>query len=158
MRARSPSQHSRTIGLSFFGGERGTIVPTLWGAPLKRVLIIEDDRFNRRLYHDLLEAEGYEVDLAANAPEGLDRARQQRAHAQGAAGLGVHAQDRERVRVARLDEGVNVVVVQHGRSIVVASRGISVECRFRIRRQLRRMVAVDSPRLLRLVECAEQSR
>ncbi|MCA9560455.1 MAG: response regulator, partial [Myxococcales bacterium] len=53
-------------------------MPTLWGAPLKRVLIIEDDRFNRRLYHDLLEAEGYEVDLAASAPEGIDRARQQR--------------------------------------------------------------------------------
>ena len=55
----------------------------------------------------------------------LGRARQQRAHAKRAVGLGVHAQDRERVRVARLDEGVNVVVVQHGRSIVVASRGMA---------------------------------
>ena len=41
---------------------------------MKRVLIIEDDRFNRRLYRDLLEAEGYTVDLAASAPEGLAQA------------------------------------------------------------------------------------
>ncbi len=40
-----------------------------------RVLIIEDDRFNRRLYRDLLEAEGLEVVLACSADEGLTRAR-----------------------------------------------------------------------------------
>lgn len=41
----------------------------------KRVLVIEDDRFNRRLYQDLLEAEGLVVELAASAPEGVERAR-----------------------------------------------------------------------------------
>ena len=42
-----------------------------------RVLVIEDDRFNRRLYRDLLEAEGLAVSLAATADEGLDVARHQ---------------------------------------------------------------------------------
>ncbi len=42
---------------------------------MKRVLIIEDDRFNRRLYKDLLEAEGLEVSLATTASEGLEAAR-----------------------------------------------------------------------------------
>lgn len=40
-----------------------------------RVLIIEDDRFNRRLYRDLLEAEGLTVVCAASADEGLAMAR-----------------------------------------------------------------------------------
>lgn len=40
-----------------------------------KVLVIEDDRFNRRLYRDLLEAEGLEVTLAATADEGLAAVR-----------------------------------------------------------------------------------
>ncbi len=40
------------------------------------VLIIEDDRFNRRLYRDLLEAEGLEVVLACTAADGLAAARE----------------------------------------------------------------------------------
>lgn len=36
-----------------------------------RVLIIEDDRFNRRLYEDLLMADGIEVETMPNAVDGL---------------------------------------------------------------------------------------
>lgn len=39
------------------------------------MLIIEDDRFNRRLYRELLEGEGLTVELACSADEGLDAAR-----------------------------------------------------------------------------------
>ncbi len=42
---------------------------------VRRVLVIEDDRFNRRLYRDLLEAEGLTVSVVATAVEGLDAAR-----------------------------------------------------------------------------------
>jgi two-component system cell cycle response regulator DivK len=42
---------------------------------VKRVLIIEDDRFNRRLYRELLEEEGWKVELACSADEGLAVAR-----------------------------------------------------------------------------------
>ncbi|MCB9527707.1 MAG: response regulator [bacterium] len=42
---------------------------------MAEVLIIEDDRFNRRVYRDLLEAEGFAVRLAASAAEGIDAAR-----------------------------------------------------------------------------------
>ncbi len=42
---------------------------------MKRVLIIEDDRFNRRLYRELLEEEGISVELAASADEGLRSAQ-----------------------------------------------------------------------------------
>ena len=38
------------------------------------VLIIDDDRFNRRLYQDLLEAEGFTVRVAASADDGLSAA------------------------------------------------------------------------------------
>ncbi|MCB9522229.1 MAG: response regulator [Myxococcales bacterium] len=37
----------------------------------RRVLVIEDDRFNRRLFQDLLEAEGLAVELVSSAREGL---------------------------------------------------------------------------------------
>lgn len=43
---------------------------------MSRVLIIEDDRFNRRLFRELLETEGIEVDCAATADEGLRAARE----------------------------------------------------------------------------------
>lgn len=39
------------------------------------VLVIEDDRFNRTLYRDLLEAEGFAVVLASSAAAGLAQAR-----------------------------------------------------------------------------------
>lgn len=40
------------------------------------VLVIEDDRFNRTLYRDLLEAEGFVVEETSNAAAGLARARE----------------------------------------------------------------------------------
>lgn len=43
-----------------------------------RVLIIEDDRFNRRLYEDLLTADGLAVETVPSAAEGLVRARETR--------------------------------------------------------------------------------
>ena len=43
---------------------------------MPHVLIIEDDRFNRRLYKDLLEAEGLDVVLACTATDGLAAARE----------------------------------------------------------------------------------
>lgn len=41
----------------------------------KRILIVEDDRFNRQLYRDLLESEGLEVVVAASAAEGIELAK-----------------------------------------------------------------------------------
>jgi two-component system cell cycle response regulator DivK len=38
------------------------------------VLVIEDDRFSRRLYKDLLEDDGWSVVLASSAREGLEAA------------------------------------------------------------------------------------
>ena len=38
------------------------------------VLIIDDDRFNRRLYEDLLTADGLRVETVPSAAEGLARA------------------------------------------------------------------------------------
>ena len=40
-----------------------------------QILVIEDDRFNRQLYQDLLQSEGWSVVLAASAGEGLAAAR-----------------------------------------------------------------------------------
>lgn len=37
----------------------------------QRILVIEDDRFLRELYDELLREEGYGVDLAADGEEGL---------------------------------------------------------------------------------------
>jgi two-component system cell cycle response regulator DivK len=45
---------------------------------LFRVLIIDDDRFNRRLYEDLLVADGLAVETVADAAEGLRRIRSNR--------------------------------------------------------------------------------
>lgn len=44
---------------------------------MKRVLIIEDDRFNRRLYRDLLESLTVTIELAASATSGLEIAQAQ---------------------------------------------------------------------------------
>ena len=39
----------------------------------KRILVIEDDQFLRELYDELLREESYEVELAADGQEGLDK-------------------------------------------------------------------------------------
>ncbi len=39
----------------------------------KRVIIIEDDTFLREMYQELLTDEGYEVDIALNGAEGLEK-------------------------------------------------------------------------------------
>ncbi len=41
---------------------------------VKRVLVIEDDRFNRLLYRDLLEGEGWAVLVAADGATGMSYA------------------------------------------------------------------------------------
>lgn len=40
----------------------------------ERILVVEDDQFLRELYDELLREEGYDVDLAADGQEGLDKA------------------------------------------------------------------------------------
>ena len=42
---------------------------------MKRVLVIEDDRFNRLLYRDLLEGEGWAVTVAPDGASGLAAVR-----------------------------------------------------------------------------------
>src|SRR4030067_2057416 len=39
----------------------------------QRILVVEDDQFLRDLYDDLLREEGYDVELAADGQEGLDK-------------------------------------------------------------------------------------
>jgi CheY-like chemotaxis protein len=39
----------------------------------QRILVIEDDQFLRELYDELLREEGYEVELASDGQEGLDK-------------------------------------------------------------------------------------
>ena len=39
----------------------------------QRILVIEDDQFLRELYDELLREEGYEVELAEEGQEGLDK-------------------------------------------------------------------------------------
>ncbi len=50
-------------------------MPDFFGGAVERVLIIEDDRFNRRLYCDLLETEGWAVEAVSSARAGLDAAQ-----------------------------------------------------------------------------------
>jgi two-component system cell cycle response regulator DivK len=40
-------------------------------APRKRVLIVEDNELNMKLFNDLLEAHGYQTLLARNGPDAL---------------------------------------------------------------------------------------
>lgn len=40
---------------------------------MARILVVEDDQFLRELYDELLREEGYEVDLAVDGQEGLDK-------------------------------------------------------------------------------------
>lgn len=42
----------------------------------KTVLIVEDNELNMKLFHDLLEAQGYDVVEATTGPEALTMARQ----------------------------------------------------------------------------------
>ena len=39
----------------------------------QRILVVEDDQFLRDLYDDLLREEGYDVELAPDGQEGLDK-------------------------------------------------------------------------------------
>ncbi|MEM6537413.1 MAG: response regulator [Pseudomonadota bacterium] len=47
-------------------------------SPQKRVLIVEDNELNMKLFHDLLEVHGYAVSEARNGDEALDQVRLQR--------------------------------------------------------------------------------
>jgi two-component system cell cycle response regulator DivK len=47
-------------------------------AARKTVLIVEDNELNMKLFHDLLEAHGYDVAEARTGPQALLRARQLR--------------------------------------------------------------------------------
>lgn len=42
----------------------------------KKILIIEDDQFLREFYQELLQEEGYIIDVAADGEEGLNKIRQ----------------------------------------------------------------------------------
>ncbi len=44
----------------------------------KRVMIVEDNELNMKLFNDLLEAQGYETIQTSNGMEALDLARQHR--------------------------------------------------------------------------------
>ncbi len=48
-------------------------------ARAKTVLIVEDNELNMKLFHDLLEAHGYNILQTRNGMEALDLARQHRA-------------------------------------------------------------------------------
>lgn len=41
----------------------------------KRILVIEDDLYGRKLLHDYLVSKGYDVECATNGVEGLERAQ-----------------------------------------------------------------------------------
>ncbi len=43
---------------------------------MKRILIVEDDKKNRILLHDILKYHGYEVIEAANGEEGIKKAKE----------------------------------------------------------------------------------
>jgi DNA-binding response OmpR family regulator len=43
----------------------------------KRILIIEDDTFLRELYQEMLTDSGYEVDVALDGEEGLNKINSQ---------------------------------------------------------------------------------
>ncbi len=46
----------------------------------KRVLIVEDNELNMKLFHDLLEANGYETIQTRNGVRAIELARQHRPH------------------------------------------------------------------------------
>lgn len=47
---------------------------------MERILVVEDDRFFRQMYVDLLKEEGYEVDTVASGTEGLKRLERHEYH------------------------------------------------------------------------------
>lgn len=47
---------------------------------MERILVVEDDRFFRQMYVDLLKEEGYEVDTVASGVEGLKRLEEHEYH------------------------------------------------------------------------------
>jgi two-component system cell cycle response regulator DivK len=48
------------------------------GAAAKRILVVEDNELNMRLFHDLLKAHGYDILKAHDGLEGLQMAREHR--------------------------------------------------------------------------------
>lgn len=42
----------------------------------KKILIIEDDQFTREVYEEVLKDEGFEVTLASDGQQGLDKAKE----------------------------------------------------------------------------------
>jgi len=48
------------------------------GAAPKRILVVEDNELNMRLFHDLLKAHGYDILKAHDGLEGLQMAREHR--------------------------------------------------------------------------------
>lgn len=40
-----------------------------------KILIVEDDPLISEMYHDIFEFDGYELDVAANGEEGIEKAR-----------------------------------------------------------------------------------
>jgi DNA-binding response OmpR family regulator len=40
---------------------------------MAKILVVEDDQFLRELYDELLKEEGYDIDLAADGEEGLNK-------------------------------------------------------------------------------------
>src|SRR5215831_10138682 len=49
-----------------------------WGEMAKTVMIVEDNELNMKLFHDLLEAHGYQTVATRNGIEALDLARRHR--------------------------------------------------------------------------------
>src|ERR1700754_176753 len=70
---------ARCIGTSLEPGREmnrnQVIQPQREGAEPKTVLIVEDNELNMKLFHDLLEAHGYQTVGSRNGIEALDLAR-----------------------------------------------------------------------------------
>jgi CheY-like chemotaxis protein len=47
---------------------------------MKKILVVEDNRFNRRLLEDILEGRGYRVIIAENGEEGIKKAKAEQPH------------------------------------------------------------------------------
>lgn len=57
---------------------KGITMSSAEGRPVKRVLIVEDNELNMKLFHDLLEAHGYETIQTRDGTEALALAREHR--------------------------------------------------------------------------------
>src|SRR5499425_577445 len=72
MPIRQPSPASRTKPVARRAPDLGT------SAMSKNVMIVEDNELNMKLFHDLLEAHGYDTVATRNGIEALDLARKHR--------------------------------------------------------------------------------